>query len=423
MVAAELGLGHLRAARPLAAALGVPTVYADRVPLCEPHEQRMWEGVRQAYRWGVASSQLPVMGRSMRRLVDAATMIPPLYMYRDFAGPSVAARSIDAMIRAGLGRRLIDRLQETGAPLLTTFYLPAIVADRAGVQSIFCVVTDADVSRIWAPCDPRESRIRYLVPSPRVVRRLRSIGVPREHIAYTGFPLPPALVGGEELGTLRRTLAARLVRLDPKGRFRAQAQSEELLALAHTAHEHEKQPPLVTITAGAAGSRAGRFEAFVPAVRHAVVAGAIRLALVAGVRADLARRYHAMLRRNYMDRFIGRGIEILIADHHEQYFDRFDELLSRTDVLWTRPNELVFYTGLGLPLIVTPPVGVHERFNRRFALEEAVAVKQRRPAQLPARIHEWLKDGTLAAAAWRGYLRMPKFGTERILEQVAFEST
>ena len=40
-------------------------------------------------------------------------------------------------------------------------------------------------------------------------------------------------------------------------------------------------------------------------------------------------------------------------------------------------------------------------------------------AQLAAEwLTDWLSDGTLASAAWAGYLRLPKFGTYRIVEAV-----
>ena len=60
-------------------------------------------------------------------------------------------------------------LRATGAPLLTTFYSPAIVADRAGLDRIFCVVTDTDLNRVWAPVQP--PRDPHPVPGPDPPRR------------------------------------------------------------------------------------------------------------------------------------------------------------------------------------------------------------------------------------------------------------
>ena len=59
------------------------------------------------------------------------------------------------------------------------------------------------------------------------------------------------------------------------------------------------------------------------------------------------------------------------------YYARFNALLARTDVLWTKPSELTFYAALGLPLVCGAPVGVHERHNRRWVREAGAGVKQR----------------------------------------------
>ena len=40
-------------------------------------------------------------------------------------------------------------------------------------------------------------------------------------------------------------------------------------------------------------------------------------------------------------------------------------------MLWTKPSEMTFYAALGIPLILAPPLGAHERYNRRWALETA----------------------------------------------------
>jgi hypothetical protein len=73
---------------------------------------------------------------------------------------------------------------------------------------------------------------------------------------------------------------------------------------------------------------------------------------------------------------------------------------------------------VALPLILSWPVGVHERYNRRWAIENGPGLKQRDPAHASYWMREWLNDGTLAGAAWTGFVRMPKFGLYQILERV-----
>jgi hypothetical protein len=87
-------------------------------------------------------------------------------------------------------------------------------------------------------------------------------------------------------------------------------------------------------------------------------------------------------------------------------------------VLWTKPSELSFYPALGFACILSRPLGSHERYNRRWLREHGVGLKQQRLDHAQGWLEEWLEDGTLAAAAWSGFVRLPKHGTERIAERV-----
>jgi hypothetical protein len=416
VVAADMGYGHLRAAAPLADALGAPVLQVDRAPIVAPGEEKLWRRVRGAYEVVSRLSQIPVIGAPLRSGLEAITDIPRLYPYRDLSAPTRGVRALDRIAHRGLGQGLLAHLHASGAPLLTTFYSPAIVADRAGYERIFCVVTDSDINRIWAPVEPARTRIQYLVPTRRAARRLRAYGVPEERITFTGFPLPHGLVGGPSLGVLKRNLAARLVRLDPSGEFRRSMPEELAHFLGALPHEEEGRPPLLTYAVGGAGAQAGLAASFLPGFRRAVERGLLRIALVAGVRPEVEARFRELVHRAGMERLLGAGVEILREPDFSAYYARFNALLARTDVLWTKPSELTFYGALGIPLVLAPPVGVHERYNRRWAREEGAGLKQRDARFAAEWIADGLADGLLAAAAWAGYMRLPKFGLYRILD-------
>jgi len=419
VVAVDMGYGHLRAAAPLAEALGTEVLQVDRAPIVAPEEERLWRRVRRAYEHVSRLSQLPVVGAPLRWVLDAVTDIPRLHPYRDLSAPTRGVLTLERLVRRNLGQGLLAHLRRTGAPLLTTFYSPAIAADRAGHEPIFCVVTDTDLNRIWVPVEPARTRIRYLVPTRRAARRLRAYGVPEERITFTGFPLPDALVGGPALPILKRNLAARLVRLDPSGEFRRSVPEELAHFLGALPREEEGRPPLLTFAVGGAGAQAGMARHFLPGFRRALEAGLLRIALVAGVRPEVEGRFREEVRRAGMEPLLGGPLEILCAPGFPEYYARFNALLARTDVLWTKPSELTFYGALGLPLVLAPPVGVHERYNRRWARDSGAGLKQRDARFASEWITDWLADGMLAAAAWAGYMRLPKFGLYRILETVA----
>jgi hypothetical protein len=418
VAAVEMGYGHLRAALTVADALGVRVHHVDRPPLASEREGRLWARTRAAYEVTSRISQLPVVGAPLRWVLDELTSIPHLHPRRDLSAPTRGARALGRLVERGLGAGLAEELRRTGRPLLTTFYATAIAADRAGVADVHCVVTDTDVNRVWAPLEPARTGIRYLAPTSRVARRLRQYGVPAGRITFTGFPLPDELVGGPHLPLLARNLAARIVRLDPRRAFRGEHAEELAHFLGPLPEGEEKRPPLLVFAVGGAGAQAGLARAFLPSMRRSVEEGRLRVALVAGVKRPVKESFDEALLAAGLEKAIGAGVEILLEDDVERYLRAMNALLARADVLWTKPSELSFYAALGLPLVCAAPVGAHERLNRRWVRESGAGFKQRDPRFAGEWLADLLADGGLAAAAWAGFMRLPKFGLYRILEAV-----
>ena len=317
-----------------------------------------------------------------------------------------------------------EHLRHTRAPLLTTFYAPAIIADRAGIEQIYCVVTDADCNRVWAPADAVHSRIHYAAPTPRVVRRLRSFGVPERNITLTGFPLPPSLTGYDGARSPEQRLSERITRLDPRGIFR-DLYGHELARLARNedarvepAAAESPGPVHLMFAVGGAGAQAELVDQFLPALRPLIQEGGLRLQLVAGTRPEVQRVFAEAVARNGLECLLDRDVSIIAGPDFKSYYDMMNQALLRTDVLWTKPSELSFYPALGLACMLSRPLGAHERYNRRWLREQGVGLKHRRLDHARGWFEEWLEDGTLAAAAWSGFVRLPKHGTERIAQLV-----
>jgi hypothetical protein len=418
VVSVEMGFGHLRAALPLAHHLGEQVVHADREPLAAPEERALWWRLRRTYELTSRLSQIPVAGAPLQWALDRVTGIPHLHPHRDLSAPTHGVRFLERLIRRGLGEGLVQELRRTGRPLLTTFFSPAILADRAGVPDVFCVVTDTDVNRVWAPLEPRRTRIHYLVPTYRAGRRLEDYGVPPARITFTGFPLPHALLGGPDLPVLKRHLARRIVRLDPLGEFRRE-RGEELARFLGPLPDDDREPPQLAFAVGGAGAQAHLAKAFLPRMRRAVEERRLAVALVAGTKPSVKAVFQEAIQEAGLEGALGRGVEILFEPGLEDYFASVERLLARTDVLWTKPSELCFYAALGLPLVCAPPVGAHERFNRRWVREAGAGVKQRDPRFAADWLSDMLAEGALAAAAWAGYVRLPKLGLYRILDAVS----
>ncbi len=414
----EMGYGHHRAARTLADALGVPLVHVDRAPIANPADAALWRRVRAAYEGASRLSQVPIVGAPLRWALEEITAIPHLHPFRDLSAPTRGTRALDRLVRRNLGVGLVEELRRSGRPLLTTFYATAIAADRAGIPEIYCVVTDTDVNRVWAPLDAGRTSVRYLVPTQRAGKRLQLYGVPAERITFTGFPLPDELVGGPGLAALTANLGARIVRLDRHRAFRKDHPEELAHFLGPLPLAEEGRPPLLTFAVGGAGAQAGLARAFLPSLRREILAGRLRVALVAGVRPAVKQIFEAAVHAARLEAQIGSGVEILFDPDLDAYIAAMNALLARTDVLWTKPSELCFYAALGLPLVCAAPVGVHERINRRWVRESGAGFKQRDPRFAADWLSDMLAEGALAAAAWAGFTRLPKFGLYRILEAV-----
>jgi len=415
VVAIEMGYGHLRPARSLARELHTDMLHTDRPPLADEEEQRRWQATRRMYESMSRISTIPWVGTPLRGVLNTITDIPNLYPFRDLSSATLGVRLLERSAKQGLGRSIVSYLKQHDLTLLTTFYSPAVLADFHGHDRIYCVVTDSDINRVWAPFHPRASKIHYLAPSGRVVRRLRAYGVPEAQIELTGFPLPHSLVGGRERAVLLGNLLKRLARLDPTHAFRNSFAAD----LEHVGRIPDtNQPPHLVFAVGGSGAQVELSAAFLPSLRQLLERRRLRLTLVAGVRRNVKIRFEDELLHAGLKHQIGQSVEILYEPVLNNYFDRFDALLADTDILWTKPSELTFYAALGIPLLLAPPVGIHESYNLRWARENGAGLKQRDAHVIGDRLLEHLTDGNLASAAWSGYRRLPSDGLYNIIDRV-----
>lgn len=418
LVSIDMGYGHLRPAYALSDFLGGHPVHlADEAPLASEAERALWKKARSGYEFLSRAGKMPLVGALFAESLQGITSIPSLYPRRDLSHPTLGVRLLEQAGQKGMGQGLAARLQRSDTTLLSTFFAPAVLSDYHGAERLYCVVTDSDVNRVWAPIVPERGQITYLAPTLRVRRRLKAYGVPGERIIATGFPLPHDLLGGPDVPTLRQNLRRRLAALDPRGQFLRECREEVSYFLG--ALPASKQAPHVVFAVGGAGAQAELVDQFLPSLARRLRKGKMRLTLVAGLRPEVADHFRrAIARAELGDELANGTISILLAPHHAEYFARFNQLLAEADVLWTKPSELSFFGALGLPLILSSPVGGHERYNRRWATQAGAGIKQLDPRHTGDWLFEMIKDGTLAGAAWTGYLRMPKFGLYRIVEAV-----
>ena len=219
VVSADMGLGHQRATAPLQCIAEEGILTAGRADISSVKEKKLWDRTRRSYEFLSRVRAVPIIGKPLFGLLDELQKIAPFYPLRDLSRTTYQVRLMARMIRKGIGGELIKKMRGHPLPMVTSFMVPAIAADTAGYEPVYCIICDAEISRAWVAKDPAASRIRYLVPCGRAIRRLKSYGVPDERIFLTGFPLPLEVLGNRDLDILRADMAQRLLHLDPNNRF------------------------------------------------------------------------------------------------------------------------------------------------------------------------------------------------------------
>jgi hypothetical protein len=420
VVTADMGLGHQRAAHPLAHLAEDGIVTAGGADFTAPDEVAFWDRLRWGYEFLSRCKGVPVVGPSLFALIDALLRIPPFYPLRDLSHPSLGNYLVDRLIRQGLGRTLLERLRTQQLPLVSTFYAPALIADRLLDHQNYCALCDADLNRVWVASNARRSRIEYFAPCGRVMRRLRQYGVPDERIFITGFPLPMSNVGGPDMAVLKSDLLARIGRLDPRGRFLSvYGRTVEELLGASPVPSGGRSRVTVTFAVGGAGAQTEIALMLLRSLRTGIVAGGWRLVLVAGVNRMIESLFRQAAARLGLEDALGDGVVIVCESTKPAYFDRFNAILRETDILWTKPSELVFFTALGVPIVMAPPIGPQEDKNARWLMDKNCAV----PQEAPLHAHEWLadllKEGVFAERALSGFVKNRKLGVHKMEEVLA----
>ncbi|MFH1099157.1 MAG: hypothetical protein V1723_04565 [Candidatus Uhrbacteria bacterium] len=422
VVAVDMGYGHERAAYALRDLTGGEVIIANNYPGIPEGDRELWEQGRRYYETVSRLQPLPVVGRALFEvLVDQFQEIDHFYPRRDLSAPSIQLRQVyHSICHNNQGRHLVEMLRQRSRrrpapPFVSTFFLPAFAAEEFDYPGdIYIVVCDADIARVWASRDPRKSRIRYFAPNGRVVERLRLYGVRRERISLTGFPLPKELVGGPRAAIAKHCLGVRIANLDPNGYFRLRYGATLRRQLGVHAHDRPTRPVTVTFAVGGAGAQRRIGIELLRSLRARIRRGEIRLQLVAGTRRDLQREFTKEIRAVGLGDAFGDGVRILYESRRWDYFAAFSQAMHETDILWTKPSELSFYTGLGIPIIMAAPIGSQEDFNREWLRQVGGGIDQLDPRHAGEWLWDWIQSGALARMAWNGYIEAPTHGTYRL---------
>jgi UDP-N-acetylglucosamine:LPS N-acetylglucosamine transferase len=420
VVSANMGLGHNRAAYPFSdIAYGGIYLLGGHKSETE-REKFFWRFSRKVYETLSRAFDIPAIGPVFFGIMDRLQRIPPYYPVKDLSSATSQVRFLYMLMKLGLGNSLKRHLNTTPFPVITTFYASALVAEELTDLPVYCIICDADINRAWVPKNPRDSRIVYFVPCRQAKGRLQQYGVPENRIHITGFPLPDEIVGGPDMPILKRNLFSRLNRLDPLDSFRIIHGNEvEQYLGTHNLDIQPRKPVTITYAIGGAGAQKHIADRILLGAEEMIREGKLRINLVAGIKKSVYSYITDKIRKHGLDDT--DNITVVYDENMYDYFRKFSEILHTTDILWSKPSELSFYCSLGIPFIISPPIGAHEKGNEKWLKEIGAGIAQPDPEYLGEWLSDYLADGTLARLAWNAFLHTKKTGTYKIKELVKAE--
>lgn len=408
-----MGYGHDRAAHGIEELAYGKIITANKYRGIPDEDRKMWKQTRQIYETISRLKPVPLLGPLLFNTMDRFQAIEPFYPRRDLSRPTLQLRSTYHYIKKGLALDLTQKLMKRRLPVICSFPIPAFALEYHGYpDDIYVTVTDTDMSRAWVPLDPKRSKIKYFAPTGRVVERLKLYGVRSENIILTGFPLPKLLVGGEDGEVVKDTLARRICNLDPNGIFTKRYWQTLTAELGIARCSLKPHPVTVTFAVGGAGAQRKIGLTIAKALSKELKNGTMNLTLVAGTRKEVADYFHHGLKRLGLDRL--KSVNVFYKADRPTYFHGFDHVLAKTDILWTKPSELSFYTGVGIPIVMAPPVGSQEIYNKLWLLNVGGGIVAHEAHTCNEWLNDWIQSGGLARIAWNGYIEAPTHGTYRI---------
>lgn len=411
LVAADMGYGHQRAAYPLLDFGGNEIITINHYDGIPEWERMYWINTAKSYEKISRLKKIPGLGSFVFWIMDSFQKIKPFYPFRDLSPKTIQQKFFLRSIKTGLGKDLIEKLNGSGLPFLTTFFVAAYAAEYYNYAGdIYCVVCDSDISRAWAPLDPKNSRIKYFAPNMKVKERLLMYGVAEKNIVITGFPLPKENIG-ENKEILERDMTRRVMALDKIGKF---GEYYDFLSekFPDDFSNRKDQPVSITFAVGGAGAQKEIGAIILRKMAVKIKSGEYKLNLVAGNRPEVNEYFCKQIKENGLSN--EKGVEIIFSPDKIEYFKKFNICLKNTDILWTKPSELSFYAALGLPIIMSSPVGSQEDYNREWLLALGAGVDSFDPEYVDEWLPDMLESGQLVRAAVDGFLNGEQMGAYNI---------
>lgn len=381
LVSAEMGLGHLRALFPLQEVMGTTQLVLGNIDIESKGKRSAWKLTLRLYNWVSRNSRLPLIGRPMHGLVDSLLTIPPYSDNLPSQKGNFPLLLVELAVRLGACNEL-NRF-ENNHPIVTSFYAPVIYhAIKKNSRPLICQICDTDLSRAWVPRRPDNS-IHYMATCARAYNRLRSYGVPKENIHLSGFPLPHSLVGGVDEQLAKRNYTNRLSRLR-----------------AFKSERNKGLPLNILFAIGGAGAQTDIAVKAAKSLAYEIYNDEVSFTIALPPKLSKSKKLTELEANVFKG---SPNFRVFSSSSHHEYFSTFSDLVANADVLWTKPSELTFYSSLGIPIIIAPPIGAQERANSEWLIENQIGSEQSNSEQANIWLMNLLHSNTFERMAQNGW--------------------
>lgn len=420
VIAADMGYGHQRTAYGLRdVAFSGRIINANSYDGIPKKDRRFWEQSRVLYEFISRFKRIPFLGDLLFSVLDRFQKILSYYPKRDLSRPNYTLINIYRFIRIGWGKDLIERLKKSPLPLISTFFTPAFMAEELKYPNqVYCVVCDADINRTWVSMHPKKSQIKYFAPCTWVRDRLKLYGVKPDNIILSGYPLPKENIGKNQ-EIIKEDMRHRLLNLDPEGRYR-KTYAPLIKEMLGKLPEKSNHPLTIMFSIGGAGAQKEICLTAVNNLAKRIRECKLRMIISVGTRRELEQYFAKNLKGLKLDGWV----HILYGDTTAEYFKVFNEALRETDILWTKPSELSFFAGLGIPIVIAPTIGSQEDFNKKWLLHIGAGIAQENPKYIEQWLCDLVHSGDFAEAAMQGFMEIEKMGAyniEKVIENLKHE--
>jgi len=353
LVTAEMGFGHLRALYPFANNPDFEFFVLGQTDGSSKFEKRLWKFSLNSYEWASRFKRVPIIGAIIYWLMNGLLSIPNRNKKISKVEYSLPYQLLELIIKLGLCKNLINSTKSK-AVVLTSFYAPVVALSKKKV-SVFCQICDADLSRVWVSRKKSISTTHYFAPCKKAANRLLLYSVNPNNIHLTGFPLPKKLIGESSENVATQNYLKR----------------KKYLSIPHQISSNS--PLEIAYIVGGAGAYSKIGKEIALSFRDEINKGTVVLYLVAGIKKSIIDDYNAFIEKEFSE---SHSIRLVYGVDQNDYFNKFTDLMANIHIIWTKPSEIVFYSALGIPIIMTDPLGPQEKANREWLIESGAGIDQ-----------------------------------------------